>query len=77
MPKKGKGNHHSQSHIGKPQDTDRDRFVFCVGGMTDMATKPRYKNGALRRKYRARFKARGDRCKIAVSDTGAITATAI
>ena len=32
--------------------------------MTDMATNPRYKNGALRRKYRARFKARGDRCGI-------------
>ena len=29
-----------------------------------VATNPRYKNGHLRRKYRARFKARGDRCGI-------------
>lgn len=27
-------------------------------------TNPRYKNGTLRRKHRARFKARGDRCGI-------------
>ena len=29
-----------------------------------MASNPRRKNGHLRRKYRARFKARGDRCGI-------------
>ena len=29
-----------------------------------MATNPRYKNGNLRRKYRERFKARGDVCGI-------------
>ena len=49
-----------------------DRGIKSDRGMGSMATNPRYKNGNLRRKYRARFKAMNAECGICKGRLGPI-----
>lgn len=50
------------------------RWPFALAGHTkiQMAANPRYKNGALRRKYRARLRAQGGECGICKGRLGPI-----
>lgn len=62
---------HVTPHIKEAESGIHSRSFAC-GEMAKSKVNPRYSNGNLRRKYRARLKARGDECGICHGALGPI-----